>query len=63
MVFESGAVLGGKRSMDKTALTWISAVTDIDKGKVSQVTKYPIDMSAQSVYLPSESLWIDWARG
>jgi hypothetical protein len=38
--------------MDKTALTWITAVTNIDKGKWVQVTKYPIDMSA-TIWLPS----------
>jgi len=47
--------------MDKTALTWISAVTSTDKGKWFSITKYPIDMSVQSGYLPAESLWIDWA--
>ena len=49
--------------MDKTALTWISAVTNTDKGKWFSITKYPIDMSVQSGYLPAESLWIDWVHG
>jgi hypothetical protein len=48
-------------SMDKAALTWISAVTNIDKGKGFAGYQIPIDMSQQSGYLPA--LWIDRIRG